>query len=314
MVNQKIPKIFKKVKKKEGDFMGQFRAEIWMLFLVGVVAAVGLILLTQNPTSDSNSSENYVGEALTIKKVNITNSSSYAIGSNCRDSDGGEDSYTKGTTRGEKLNDFSSGVQTYTDSCETSSFYLTNFCESDDCVKENYCETDEDILQGSQERTGAVSWNWYDCDNALGYTCNDGACVYDPGDLTISYAQIAVYRSTQTAIVNVIVDNDGAVEIAVNNYEMTLEQVYEDGTMIQSDTEFGEDTTPIAPGSSQTISLEFSIDDDWMVFFETWDDDEIMNLQVLLDIDDESTEVDEGNNEYTAEMSESDGEIIEAAE
>ena len=295
--------------------MAKFSFGLWMVFLVGLVAAVGLILLLG--TEKESFVTDTVGQALTLTRANLTTggntiNGSMAVSVHCTDSDGGEDMYTQGTTRGEALNT-NSGVKRYSDSCETSAFDLEYFCDSDDCVKEYYCETDTAILQGSQEKTGAVRWNWYDCEHAEGYTCSDGACVYDPSDLTIYFVQVAVYRSTETGVVNVIVENEGSVDAAVGTYEITLEQVMEDGST-QSETQFGDDTTLISPGGSRTISLEFSLSSTWMDDFETFSDDEIINLQVLLDIDDEVVEADETNNEYSAEMNENDGEIIEAAE
>lgn len=293
--------------------MNETSQKMWLVLFVAAVAVVGLLLQSM---PFSGTPIDISGQAIASAKMKATAKSLTKTGTStttkCTDSDNGEDAYTKGTTKGEKLNDPSSGVQTFTDSCETNTANLKNFCTTDQCVADYYCEFDTSVLQESQASTGAVRPSWQDCDAESLYVCNNGACVYDKTafpDLAVSFAQVAITPSTKTAVVTFKVKNSGGAAASIHSYAIDLGEMFADGS-ISSTSKTGTDTTSIAPGSTRTLTVSFSVGDIWLSDFETWEDDESMTVDINIDTKEEVIEQNE-DNIYSKELSENAGDIIE---
>src|SRR3989338_2217361 len=213
---------------KEDDYMAKVKAEAWLVIMVTIVAAVGLLTMFAGESlGDGDISGQAIAKtsiktaAKTTVKSTLSTTSHY-----CTDSDSGLDESKQGTTKGEVLNQFDE-VKTYTDECETNAFNLEEFCESDECVKENYCETDKSILQSTQETYGAIRWDWIDC--AEGYACSSGACI-PSADFSVDSVMIYIYpQESNRAQIDVIVENGGVKDTVLDDIYVDLEWTYESG-------------------------------------------------------------------------------------
>ncbi|MEK6868405.1 MAG: CARDB domain-containing protein, partial [Nanoarchaeota archaeon] len=220
----------------------------------------------------------------------------------CTENDGGNVIETKGTAKGEWIGNPSSQVKSYTDEC------------SGEKMSEYNCAFGENTLvkKAGQDDTGAVDRDITDCKATDGYKCGDGVCIYDETilpDFSIDFVQIAISPVSKEAVVYVDVENNGGSAMSVHDYAIDLDEVFADGTMYPA-TKFGSDTTTIAAGKTRRLTLSFPVSDAWLSTFETWEDDEIMNVGINIDSSSDVKEQDESNNHYAKEMHESANDII----
>lgn len=284
--------------------MVKISTELWLVLFVALVAVVGLFILMDGFSLDQNIS----GQAIkaTSSKLSTTSVSTKGItGSSnlCTENDGGNVIGTKGTSKGEWAGSPDKGVKSYTDTC------------SGEKMTEYYCASGDNaaVKSAGQESIGAVVPVVTDCKATDGNKCGVGVCTYDKTllpDFSIDFAQIVIYKSTKEAAVNFEVKNNGGSAMSVHDYAIDLEEVFADGT-IHTTSESSSDTTTVAAGKTRMLSLSFPVSDAWLSTFETWGDDEVLNLGINIDSSSDVKEQDESNNLYAKEMHESANDIIE---